>query len=136
VKRLVVFYAVITALASSAVACALQGGTVNVPKRLPTESVYTFGVIACAVVVALDASCPKPIPNAIISIHTSGGYAAKTADVNGYALFASSLPVSDLKIQAPGFVDLAVAIEPPKIAGRTLSFSLMSAQKLSINDSL
>lgn len=119
-------FAVITALAASAVACALQGGTTNVPKRMPTVPVYSFGVVACAVPVAVDAPCPKPISNAIISIHTSGGYASKTADANGYARFASSLPLSDLKVEAPGFVDFAVGIEPPKMAGKTLSFSLTS----------
>jgi hypothetical protein len=91
---------------------------------MPTVSVYSFGVVACAVPVAVDAACPKPIPNAIISIHTSGGYAPKTADANGYARFASSLPVSDVKIEAPGFVTVAVGIEPPKIDGKSLSLSL------------
>ena len=116
--------AVITALAANAVACGLQGGTINMPKRMPTASVYSFGVVACAVPVAADASCPKPIPNAIISIHTSGGYAPKTADANGYARFASSLSVSDVKVEAPGFVTVAVGIEPPKIDGKNLSLSL------------
>ena len=127
-KCVAVFHAVVAALAASAVACAVQGGTINVPKRVPTVLVYSFGVIACAVPVDVDAPCSKPIPNAIISIRTSGGYAPKTADVNGYALFASSLPFSDLKIEAPGFVDFAVGIEPPKIAGKNLSFSLTSYQ--------
>ena len=119
-----VFRAVITALAANAVACGLQGGTINMPKRMPTVSVYSFGVVACAVPVAADASCPKPIPNAIISIHTSGGYAPKTADANGYARFASSLSSSDVKIEAPGFISVAVGIEPPKIDGKNLSLSL------------
>ena len=119
-----VFCAVITALTASAVACGLQGGTINMPKRMPTVSVYSFGVVACAVPVAVDAGCPKPIPNAIISIHTSGGYASKTADANGYARFASSLSFSDVKIEAPGFVTVAVDIEPPKIDGKNLSLSL------------
>lgn len=119
------FYA-LTALGVSAVACALQGGTVNAPKRNPSVSVYSFGVTACAVPVAVDAPCPMPIPHAVISIHTSGGYAPKTADLNGYARFASSLPFSDLRIEAPGFVDFTVGIEPPKIAGKDLSFSLTS----------
>jgi len=57
-------------------------------------------------------------------IHTSGGYASKTADANGYARFASSLPTTDLKIEAPGFVDFTVSVEPPLIAGKNLSFSL------------
>src|SRR5262245_65450848 len=86
-----VFRAVIAALAANAVACGLQGGTINMPKRMPTVSVYSFGVVACAVPVAADANCPKPIPNAIISIHTSGGYAAQTAAANGYHRLASSL---------------------------------------------
>jgi hypothetical protein len=119
-----VFCAVITALAANAVACGLQGGTINMPKRVPTVSVYSFGVVACAVPVAVDAGCPKPIPNAIISIHTSGGYAPKTADANGYARFASSLSFSDVKIEAPGFVTVAVGVEPPKIDGKNLSLSL------------
>src|SRR5262245_54027749 len=119
-----VFRVVITALAANAVACGLQGGTINMPKRMPAVSVYSFGVVACAVPVAADASCPKPIPNAIISIHTSGGYAPKTADANGYARFASSLSFSDVKIEAPGFVTVAVSIEPPKIDGKSLSLSL------------
>jgi len=116
--------AVIAALAANAVACGLQGGTVNMPKRMPTVSAYSFGVVACAVPVAADANCPKPIPNAIISIHTSGGYAPKTADANGYARFASSLSFSDVKIEAPGFVTVSVGIEPPKIDGKSLSLSL------------
>jgi hypothetical protein len=116
--------AVISALTASAVACGLQGGTVNLPKQMPTISVYSFGVVACAVPVAVDAACPKPIPNAIISIHTSGGYAPKTADANGYARFASSMPVSDVKIEARGFVTVTVGIEPPKIDGKSLSLSL------------
>jgi hypothetical protein len=119
-----VFRAVITAAAASAAACGLQGGTINMPKRVPTVSVYSFGVVACAVAVAVDAGCPKPIPNAIISIHTSGGYAPTAADANGYARFASSLAVSDVKIEAPGFVTVAVRIEPPKIDGKNLSLSL------------
>jgi len=119
-----VFRAVIAALAANAVACGLQGGTINMPKRMPAVSVYSFGVVACAVPVAADASCPKPIPNAIISVHTSGGYAPKTADANGYARFASSLSVIDVKVEAPGFVTLAVGIEPPKIDGKNLSLSL------------
>jgi hypothetical protein len=119
-----VFRVVITALAASAAACGLQGGTINMPKRMPTASVYSFGVVACAVPVAVDAGCPKPIPNAIISIHTSGGYAPKTADANGYARFASSLSFSDVKIEAPGFVTVAVGIEPPKLDGKNLSLSL------------
>jgi len=118
------FCAVITALTASAVACGLQGGTVNLPKRMPAVSVYSFGVVACGVPVAVDAACPKPIPNAVVSIHTSGGYAPKTADANGYVHFASSLPVSDVKIEAPGFVAVAVGIEPPKIDGKNLSLSL------------
>lgn len=122
------FYAVITALAASTVACALQGGRINVPKRKSSVPVYSFAVIACAVPVAVDAPCPKPISNAIVSIRTSGGYAPKTADVNGYARFASSLPFSDLKIEAPGFVDFSTGIEPPKIDGKTLSFSLTSVK--------
>jgi hypothetical protein len=117
-------YAAVAAVAASAVACAVQGGAINVPKRMPTVPVYSFGVVACAAPVAVDAPCPKPIANAIISIHTSGGYASKTADANGYARFASSLPTTDLKIEAPGFVDFTVSIEPPQIAGRNLSFSL------------
>src|SRR5215510_15478271 len=116
--------AVITALAANAVACGLQGGTINMPKRMPTVSVYSFGVVACAVPVAADANCPKPIPNAIISIHTSGGYAPKTADANGYARFATSLSLSAVKIEAPGFVTVSVGIEPPKIDGKNLSLSL------------
>lgn len=123
-----VFYAAATALAASAIACAVQGGTINVPKRTSTVPVYSFGVVACAVPVAVDAPCPKPISNAIISIHTSGGYAPKTADLNGYARFASSLALSDLKIEAPGFVDYTVGIEPPKIDGKNLSFSLTSVK--------
>jgi hypothetical protein len=119
-----VFRAVITALAANAVACGLQGGTINMPKRVPTVSVYSFGVVACAVAVAVDAGCPKPIPNAIISIHTRGGYAPTAADANGYARFASSLAVSDVKIEAPGFMTVAVRIEPPKIDGKNLSVSL------------
>jgi hypothetical protein len=119
-----VYCAVVTALTASAVACGLQGGTINMPKRMPTASVYSFGVVACAVAVAVDAACPKPIPNAIISIHTSGGYAPKTADANGYARFASSLSVSDVKIEVPGFVTVAVGIEPPKLDGKNLSVSL------------
>ena len=119
-----VFRAFITALTASAIACGLQGGTVNLPKRMPTVSVYSFGVVACAVPVAVDAACPKPIPNAIISIHTSGGYAPKTADANGYARFASSLSFSDVKIEAPGFVTVAVGIEPPKMDGKNFSLSL------------
>jgi hypothetical protein len=98
------------------------------PKRMPTASVYSFGVVACAVPVAMDAGCPKPIPNAVISIHTSGGYAPKTADANGYARFASSLSVSDVKIEAPGFVTAAVGIEPPKLDGKTLSLSLTTVK--------
>ena len=119
-----VLRAVIAALAVSAAACGLQGGTINMPKRMPTVSLYSFGVVACAVPVAVDATCPKPIPNAIISIHTSGGYAPKTADANGYTRFTSSLAVSDVKIEAPGFVTAAVGIEPPKLDGKTLSLSL------------
>ena len=119
-----VLRAVIAALAASVAACGLQGGTINLPKRMPTASLYSFGVVACAVAVAVDASCPKPIPNAIISIHTSGGYAPKTADANGYARFASSLSFSDVKIEAPGFVTAAVGIEPPKLDGKNLSLSL------------
>jgi hypothetical protein len=119
-----VFCAVITVLTASAAACGLQGGAINMPKRVPTASVYSFGVVACAVPVAVDAGCPKPIPNAIISIHTSGGYAPKTADANGYARFASSLSFSDVKIEAPGFVTVAVGIEPPKLDGKNLSLSL------------
>jgi len=119
-----VFCAVITWLTASAVACGLQGGTINMPKRMPTVSVYSFGVVACAVPVAVDATCPKPIPNAIISIHTSGGYAPKTADANGYTRFTSSLAVSDVKIEAPGFVTASVGIEPPKMDGKNLSLSL------------
>ena len=105
-----VFRAVITALTAGAAACGLQGGTVNLPKQMPAVSVYSFGVVACAVPVAVDAACPKPIPNAIISIHTSGGYAPKTADANGYARFASSMAVSDVKIEARGFVTVTVGI--------------------------
>src|SRR5215470_10784927 len=116
--------AVITALAANAVACGLQGGTINIPKRMPTASVYSFGVVACAVPVAADAGCPRPIPNAIISIHTSGGYAPKTADAKGYARFASSLSISDMKVEAPGFVTVAVRIEPPKLDGKSLTLSL------------
>jgi hypothetical protein len=116
--------AVFTALTASAAGCGLQGGTVNMPKRMPTVSVYSFGVVACAVPVAADAGCPKPIPNAIISIHTSGGYASKTADAKGYARFASSLSTSDMKIEAPGFVTIAVGIEPPKLDGKSLTLSL------------
>src|SRR4029453_2921873 len=119
-----VFCAVITALTASAAACGLQGGTVNLPKRMPTVSVYSFGVVACAVPGGVDAACPKPIPNAIISIHTSGGYAPKTADANGYARFVSSLSFRDGKIKAPGFVTMAVGVEPPKIDGKNLSLSL------------
>jgi len=122
------FYAVITALAASTVACALQGGSINVPKRKSSVPVYSFAVIACAVPVVVDTPCPKPISNAIISIRTSGGYASKTANVNGYARFASSLPVSDLKIEAPGFVDFSTGVEPPKVDGQTLSFSLTSVK--------
>jgi len=119
-----VFRAVITALTAGAAACGLQGGTVNLPKQMPTVSVYSFGVVACAVPVAVDAACPKPFPNAIVSIHTSGGYAPKTADANGYARFASSMAVSDVKIEARGFVTVTVGIEPPKIDGKSLSLSL------------
>ena len=119
-----VLRAVIAALAASAAACGLQGGTINLPKRMPTASLYSFGVVACAVAVAVDAGCPKPIPNAIISIHTSGGYAPKTADANGYARFASSLSFSDVKIEAPGFATVAFDIEPPKLDGKNLSLSL------------
>jgi hypothetical protein len=119
-----VFRAVITALTAGAAACGLQGGTVNLPKQMPAVSVYSFGVVACAVPVAVDAACPKPIPNAIVSIHTSGGYAPKTADANGYARFASSMAVSDVKIEARGFVTVTVGIEPPKIDGKSLSLSL------------
>jgi len=119
-----VFRAVIPALAASAAACGLQGGTINMPKRMSTGFMYSFGVVACAVPVPVDAGCPKPIPNAIISIHTSGGYAPKTADANGYARFASSLSFSDVRIEAPGFVTAAVGIEPPKLDGKNLSLSL------------
>src|SRR5262245_51539605 len=119
-----VFRAVITALAANAVACGLQGGTINMPKRMPAVSVYSFGVVACAVPVAADASCPKPIPNAIISVHTSGGYAPKTAHANRYAPFPSSLSLIHVKVEPPGFVTLAVGIEPPKIDGKNLSLSL------------
>ena len=119
-----VFRAVITALTAGAAACGLQGGTVNLPKQMPAVSVYSFGVVACAVPVAVDAACPKPIPNAIVSIHTSGGYAPKTADANGYARFASSMAVCDVKIDARGFVTVTVGIEPPKIDGKSLSLSL------------
>ena len=129
VKCLAIFCALLTALTASSVACALQGGRINLPTPIAAAPVYSFGVVACAVPVAIDAPCPRPISNAIISIHTSGGYAPKTADANGYARFASSLPFSDLKIEAPGFVDFVVGIEPPKIAGKNLSFSLTTVEK-------
>ena len=119
------FGAVFTALtATSAAGCGLQGGTINMPKRMPTAAVYSFGVVACAEPVATDAGCPKPIPNAIISIRTAGRYAPKTADAKGYARFASSLSISDMKIEAPGFVTIAVGIEPPKLDGKNLTLSL------------
>jgi hypothetical protein len=122
-KRLVLALGLLTS------ACAPEGGKPNVPTSTPTVPVYAFGLVACAVPVATEAPCPKPIANAVISIHTSGGYAPKTANANGYALFASSLPFSDVAIKAEGFVDFAVGIEPPKITGKNLSFSLTPIRK-------
>jgi hypothetical protein len=34
------------------------------------------------------------------------------------------LSFSDVKIEAPGFVTIAVGVEPPKIDGKNLSLSL------------
>ena len=41
-----------------------------------------------------------------------------------FARFTSSLPVSDVKIGAPGFVIVALGIEPPKTDGKNLSLSV------------
>ena len=113
------------ALAALTISCggAIKGGTIggSPPLEAPT---YSFGIVACGVSVAVTDPCPSPIAGATIQINGTSGYVTKTADANGYVLAVSILPFSDIKISAPGFADFAVSIEPPKIAGQNLSFSL------------
>ncbi len=112
------------ALLSTACAGALHGGTVgrSTPGRVP---VYSFGVVACAAKVALLDPCPRPIAGAQISVNSASGYVVRRTDEKGYALFASIMPVTDIKVTAAGYaVGAFDAIEPPKIEGKTISLSL------------
>jgi hypothetical protein len=112
-------------LLSTACAGALHGGTVGrstPPARVP---VYSFGVVACAAKVALLDPCPRPIAGAQVSVNSASGYVVKRTDENGYALFGSIIPLTDIKVTAAGYADgIFDAIEPPKIQGKTISLSL------------
>jgi hypothetical protein len=122
------------ALASSlllvgCVACvgALQGGTIGSKTPPTTQTLYSFGLVACGVPVAPDAPCPLPVPGAIIEVNAGGGqYLARTADANGYAMFVSYLPFSDVKINAPGFEEARANLQPPSIHGQNVSIPMIS----------
>lgn len=118
-------YPVVLAAALSCVGCvgALQGGMISTSKPVQVP-VYSFGIVACSVPVATTAHCPAPIAGATIQVNGTSGYVSKPADADGWALFTSIIPFSDVKISASGYVDFAVGIEPPKIDQQNVTFSL------------
>lgn len=97
------------------------------PPTLPAR-VYSFGIVACGVPVQLAEPCPSPIDQATIRVHQSpgpDGYGEpQWANADGFALFTSTLPDSDVWISRDGFADARIDIQPPTIDGKNISVSL------------
>jgi hypothetical protein len=117
--------ATLLALLSTACTGALRGGDYRIDRRPLEQRVYMFGIVACA-----DETnpCQRPIPGALIKVHSTAGYIEKTATRDGYALFGLAITSSDVHITADGFDEAAVAIEPPKIEDTNFVVALKKAQ--------
>lgn len=110
-----------TLLALFASACgALQGGTIG-GGGITKVPVYTFGIVACADNTPIDQPCVHPVPGARIAVNGTSGYVTRTADENGYAMFTSIIPFSDVKVDAQGFDSAHISIEPPKLDLKNIS---------------
>lgn len=115
------------ALVVAHLACGVRP-TPQPPTPPPTPApTYTFGVVACAAAVPLLQPCPTPIANATIRVNTTAGYEAKLANADGYAVFTSSIPFSDVWVSADSYIDTKLGIQPPTIDGRNISITLTSA---------
>lgn len=117
---------IVAALISSSCGGALAGGTINFhdPAPVPRPH-YQFGIVACAVPVAVTDPCPTPIAGAKIEVQHDDGWVYATANADGYALMNAVIPNSAVRISAAGFVTDSWSIEPPKIDGQNLSFTLV-----------
>lgn len=118
---------VVSLIAALSSACALQGGSINIPTTPTRTPVYGFGIVVCGVPVPVTDPCPVPIAGAAVGLHESqdADYLTQTSNADGYTYFTSVLPYSDVKISAPGYVDAALSIQPPAIDGDNLSVVLV-----------
>jgi hypothetical protein len=116
--------AIVVALLSTACTGALRGGDFRINRRPVEQHIYTFGVVACA-----DETnpCRRPIPGALIKVHSTAGYIEKTANRDGYALFGLAIAFSDIHITADGFDEAALDIEPAKIEKTNIVVALKKA---------
>lgn len=121
------FGAILALLVSTACAGAFRGGTL--PGTPPTQiPVYSFGIVACSTYVDEAAHCPTPIPGARIQVNSTSGYVSKIANQDGYALFSSIIPFSDVLITAEDFLDGTANIQPPNIDQKNISVFLQSKE--------
>lgn len=119
------YLGILLALMTSACTGALAGGTIGGGGATTNPSpVYSFGVVACGVPVALTDPCPSPIPGAKIEVQAADGWGYKTANGDGFASMQSFLPFSAVRVSADGYVTTAVSIQPPAIHQRNISVSL------------
>lgn len=85
------------------------------PPAPPVETVYTFGIVACDASVPAVAPCQHPIVGADIAVNSLSGYVHQTANGDGYALFTSTIPFSDVRITATGYNLATANIQPPQL---------------------
>lgn len=100
---------------------AISGGRPPTQPPPTTVPVYTFGIVSCS---NASQPCNAPIVGADIAVNSSTGYVHKLSNGDGYALFTSEIPYSDVWITADGFVKNGWSIEPPKIDMQNVIFEL------------
>lgn len=101
--------------------CALQGGTIGPPTPPVRVPVYTFGVVACG---NPSQPCSLPIEGADIAVNSTAGYVHKKANGDGFALFTSIIPFSDIVIHAEGYLEGSANIQPPTLDQQNLIIAL------------
>lgn len=113
------------ALLLSACGGALRGGTINTDPPVAAPPTYTMGIVACAQRVLPTAPCPSPIAGAKVEVQHSDGWVFQMTNRDGYTVMQAQIPYSAIRITAPGFEQLLQAIEPPLLANKNTTFSLV-----------
>ena len=111
-------------LALSVLALTLACTPITVPPVTPTPPttpIYSFGIVVCAVQVPITAPCHQPIVGASIAVNGPNGYTTQLSNQDGYALFTSTIPFSDIKITAQGYLNYSVGIQPPLLNGQNIT---------------